>query len=53
MDAQKQLRTEIHAAIKRLGMESDLTFYQALGVLRVVEHDVIEQLTKATGGEDV
>lgn len=31
MDAQKQLRTEIHAAIKRLGMESDLTFYQASG----------------------
>lgn len=43
-DGGTMLRHEIHAAIKRAGQESDITLYQALGALTVVQHDLIEML---------
>lgn len=39
-----QLREEIHAAITRSGLESELTVYQAIGALRIVEHDLLKML---------
>ena len=39
-----QLRAEIHAAIRRAGVESDVTTYQAIGALRMVEHDLVKML---------
>jgi len=47
-DASRQLREELHAAIRRSGLESDITVYAAIGCLEVVKCDLLEQLTKAT-----
>lgn len=41
LKAGRLLRIEIHAAIRRMGLESGITIYQAIGALRVVEHDLI------------
>ena len=38
------LRREVHSLIRRYGQESDMTVYQALGALRVVEHDILAML---------
>lgn len=39
-----QLRHEIKNVIRRYGVESDVTVYQALGVLEIVKMDLIEYL---------
>ncbi len=41
-----QLRHEIWNCIRRSGMESDVTAYQALGVLEIIKADIIESLEK-------
>lgn len=51
-DGGTMLRHEIHAAIKRAGQESDITLYQALGALTVVQHDLIEMLDSNGGSDD-
>lgn len=38
------LRIEIHKAIRRIGIESEITAYQVIGALRVVEHDLLAML---------
>lgn len=43
-EAGRLLRIEIHAAIRRMGLESEITTYQALGALRVVEHDLLAMM---------
>jgi len=43
-EAGRLLRIEIHAAIRRMGLESGITMYQAIGALRVVEHDLISMM---------
>ena len=43
-DAGTMLRREIHAAIRRTGLESGMTVYQSIGALRVVEYDLISQM---------
>jgi len=47
-DASRQLREQLHAAIRRSGLESDITVYAAIACLEVVKFDLLEQLTKAT-----
>lgn len=42
--AATQLRTELLSTIKRAAAESDITLCQALGVIRIVEHDIIRLL---------
>lgn len=42
--ATDQLRSEIHKLLKRYGKESDVTVYQILGLLRVIEFDLVEML---------
>jgi hypothetical protein len=41
------LRNEIRSVIRRYGQESDITAYQALGALRVVEHDILDMMDSA------
>ena len=43
-DAGTMLRRELHNVIRRYGQESDVTAYQAIGALRMVEYDIIEML---------
>lgn len=45
--ASDQLRREIHDVIRRYGQESDVTVYQAIGVLEIVKLDLVEILEKA------
>lgn len=45
------LRREIHAAIRRMGLESGITVYQAIGALRVCEHDLLRQLDRREDAE--
>lgn len=47
LSASDRIRREIHDVIRRYGEESDVTVYQALGVLRMVEHDLIAMLDRA------
>jgi hypothetical protein len=42
--ASDQLRQEIHTTIRRYAQESDVTLYQALGVLDVVKIDLVALL---------
>lgn len=42
-----QLRKELHDVIRRYGEESDVTVYQAVGVLEIVKVDLIEMLERA------
>lgn len=46
------LRIEIHAAIRRMGLESGITMYQAIGALRVVEHDLISIMDRREKAEE-
>jgi hypothetical protein len=43
-DAGAMLRQELRSVIRRYGQESDITAYQAIGALRVVEHDIVDML---------
>lgn len=43
-DGQNQLREEMYNMIIRYGKESDITVYQAIGVLEVLKFDLIEML---------
>lgn len=43
-DAGAMLRRELRSVIRRYGKESDVTAYQALGALRIVEHDIVDML---------
>lgn len=45
--ASDQLRRELHAVIRRYGQESDVTVYQAIGVLEIVKLDLVEMLEKS------
>lgn len=45
--ASDQLRKEIHGLIRRYGQESDVTVYQALGVLEIVKLDLVEMLERS------
>jgi hypothetical protein len=47
VSANTQLREEIHKLILRAGKESDITVYQALGVLEIVKFDLIELLERS------
>lgn len=42
-----QLRGEIHACIRRYGLEANTTVYQILGVLEIVKIDLVEMLEQA------
>lgn len=42
--ASNQLRREILNIISRYGSESDVTIYQILGVLTIIQHDMIDAL---------
>jgi hypothetical protein len=44
VDAGAMLRQELRSVIRRYGKESDVTAYQALGALRIVEHDIVDML---------
>ena len=50
LEASAQMRKEIKKVIRRYGEESDVTVYQALGVLEIVKSDLIEMLERATEG---
>jgi RecJ-like exonuclease len=45
--ASDQLRKEIHLVIRRYGEESDVTVYQAVGVLEIGKLDLVEMLERA------
>jgi len=45
--ASDQLRQEIREVIRRYGQESDVTVYQAIGVLEIVKFDLVDMLEKA------
>ena len=49
--ASDQLRQQIHDVITRYGQESDITIYQAIGVLECVKMDLWDTLTKVRNGE--
>ena len=40
------LRYEIHKAIRRAGFESNVSVYEAIGALRICEHDLLRMLDK-------
>lgn len=44
VEAGTQLKRELHAVIRRWADESDITIYQTLGALRIIEHDLIKML---------
>jgi hypothetical protein len=46
-EAGAMLRRELRSVIRRYGQESDITAYQAIGALRVVEHDIVDMLDSA------
>ena len=46
LDAGAMFREEIHALIRRYGQESDITFYQVIGAMRVVEHDLVDLIDR-------
>lgn len=51
VQASAQLRRELIALIRRYGYESDVTVYQAIGVLEVVKLDLIDLLVEANQQE--
>lgn len=51
-EAGRLLRIEIHAAIRRMGLESGITMYQAIGALRVVEHDLVAMMDRREKAEE-
>lgn len=48
--ASDQLRKQIHDVIRRYGQESELTVYQAVGVLEIVKLDLVEMLERRKDG---
>lgn len=48
-EAREMLRVEIHRAIRGVGMESEMSLGDVLGVLREVEDDVVGILEKKLG----
>ena len=42
--ASSMLRYEIHRAIRRAGFESNVSVYEAIGALRICEHDLLRML---------
>ena len=42
--ASSMLRYEIHRAIRRAGFESNVSVYEAIGALRICEHDLLQML---------
>lgn len=51
-EAGRLLRIEIHAAIRRMGLESGITTYQVIGALRVVEHDLLAMMDNRESEEE-
>lgn len=51
VQASNQLRAEIRSVLKRYGQESGITVYQAIGVLEVVKHDLVDMLEEAQQDE--
>lgn len=47
MDADNQLRHEIVELIQRYGVETNMTVYQAIGLLEVVKRDLLKLLELA------
>ena len=43
-EAGAMLRRELRSVIRRYSQESDVTAYQAIGALRMVEHDIVDML---------
>lgn len=39
-----QLRDELHSVLKRWAAESDVSICEAIGVMRIVEHDLMNML---------
>ena len=46
--ASNQLRRELRAVIRRFGQESDVTVFQAIGVLEIVKLDLVDMLETAS-----
>lgn len=46
LTASNQLRREIHEVIRRYGQESNVTVYQAIGVLEIVKLDLVDMLQR-------
>ena len=44
--AASMLRYEIHKSIRRAGFESNVSVYEAIGALRICEHDLLGMLDK-------
>ena len=42
--ASSMLRYEIHREIRRAGFESNVSVYEAIGALRICEHDLLRML---------
>lgn len=43
-NAGAMLRHEVRSVLRRYGQESDLTAYQAIGAIRMIEHDIVHML---------
>jgi len=43
-EAGEMFREEIRSLVRRYGQESDITAYQVIGALRVIEHDIIDMM---------
>ena len=48
-----QLRSELHAVLKRWAEESDVSICEAIGVMRIVEHDLLNMLDRETETTDL
>lgn len=47
VEAGVMLRNEIRSLIRRYGQESSITAYQAIGALRMVEHDIVDMMDQS------
>lgn len=43
-----QLRDELHSVLKRWAAESDVSICEAIGVMRIVEHDLMNMMDADT-----
>ena len=48
LNASWLLRRELRAVIRRYGQESEVTVYQAIGVLEIVKLDLVDMLEKGS-----
>lgn len=48
-----QLRTELHSVLKRWAEESDVSICEAIGVMRIVEHDLMNMIDGDTEPTDL